>query len=420
MVSDNLRGRAQPFTIHSHIKVLYDARHATSHDVDVGMLGSKRERGTRQQKSKASEIESEIGTTTTMAARSPISLLASVALALIAAAANTPVHCFRPVATPTRSPRPRTTEQAGTIVGLHLSPPNSNDDVDGVGDRRRFLARATAASAPFLLSAPANAGIDVSGLRVEGAPPSNDVVASQLKGLSAADSGTAAARVREINAGGTASAADRQRDAAVAAASRPEISKEELGNAAVYARVTRPPSIGTLGFAKLNSRYAGAVDGLPVSFDFPTDWLQLDRANGGIQYVDQRNGSKLYVLKAPLPADTNLATVPKKFFDDAIFDEKSDVIRFGTVVGGHKAAKSTMLQSDPNAAYLHRRLQLNYETVSGNGVQTIERRGLVDAYEIDGAAYMMFASANAVKFERKDGPERATIDMIADSFRVGQ
>ena len=33
---------------------------------------------------------------------------------------------------------------------------------------------------------------------------------------------------------------------------------------------------------------------------------------------------------------------------------------------------------------------------------------------------MMFASANAVKFEKKDGAERATIDMIVDSFLLGQ
>ena len=239
-----------------------------------------------------------------------------------------------------------------------------------------------------------------------------------LAGLSTTDSGTAASRVREINSS-TVSAADKTRAAAVTAGQRPVLSAEELGSAAVYARVTRPPSIQTIGL-KINSRYSGAVDGFPVTFDFPTDWLQLDRANNGIQYVDQRNGNKLYMLKAPLPPNTDLATVPKSFFDDSIFDTNSDVIRFGTVMGGHKTSRSTMTQTDAKAAYLHRRLQLNYETVSGNGVQTIERRGLVDAYEVDGVAYMMFASANAVKFEKKDGAERATIDMIADSFRLGQ
>jgi len=351
-----------------------------------------------------------------MAARSPISLLATIVLASIATTIPT-VHCFQPVAI-TRSSR---TNQDDLI--RHLSP-NANDGVDndgGTNNRRQFLSKVTTAAAvaaPFLLSASANAGIDVSGLRVEGGAPSNGVVAAQLKGLSSTDSGTAAARVREIQTG-TVSAAERQRAAGVTAAQRPVLSEEELGSAAVYARVTRPPSINAIGL-KINSRYAGAVDGLPVQFDFPTDWLQLDRANNGIQYVDQRNGNKLYVLKAPLPPDTNLATVPKSFFDDSIFDANGDVIRFGTVVGGHKTSKSTMIQSDPNAAYLHRRLQLNYETVSGNGVQTIERRGLADAYEIDGAAYMMFASANAVKFEKKDGAERATIDMIVDSFRIGQ
>ena len=345
-----------------------------------------------------------------MAIPSPISLfLATIALATIATS-------FQPSTA-------AITRRSTQAERLFLSPNDDADDDSNIMNcksRRQFLTKATtaAAIAPFLLSTPANAGIDVSGLGVEGGAPSNSVVASQLKGISSSDSGSAASRVREIQAG-TVSAADQQRAAAVTAGQRPVLSKEELGNAAVYARVTRPPSINTIGL-KINSQYTGAVDGLPLQFQFPTDWLQLDRANNGIQYVDQRNGNKLYVLKAPLPEGTNLATVPKSFFDDSVFNTNSDVIRFGTVVGAHKTTKSTMTQSDPNAAYLHRRLQLNYETISGNGVQTIERRGLVDAYEIKGVAYMMFASANAVKFEKKDGAERATIDMIVDSFLLGQ
>ena len=358
-----------------------------------------------------------------MAALSPISLLVTIVLASIITTIPT-VYCFQPVSI-ARISQPRT-EQANNSISRRLSPSSSNtngdDDESSISNRRKFLFKATTAvsvlSTPFLLSSPANAGIDVSGLRVDGAAPSNSVVASQLKGISSTDVGTAASRVREINAG-TVSAADQRNAAAVTAGQRPVLSKEELGSAAVYARVTRPPSINAIGL-KINSRYTGSVDGLPITFDFPTDWLQLDRANNGIQYVDQRNGNKLYVLKAPLPPDTNLATVPKSFFDDAIFDTKSDVIRFGTVVGAHKTTKSTMIQADPKVAYLHRRVQLNYETIPGNGVQTIERRGLVDAYEIDGVAYMMFASANAIKFEKKDGAERATIDMIADSFLLGQ
>jgi hypothetical protein len=41
---------------------------------------------------------------------------------------------------------------------------------------------------------------------------------------------------------------------------------------------------------------------VPVEFEFPTDWLQLDRSLGGIQYMDQRNGDKLYGFRVSLPS----------------------------------------------------------------------------------------------------------------------
>jgi len=342
----------------------------------------------------------------------------SLALASIVATTTT-VHCFQPVPL-------RTTTRAAHANSRHFSHNHNNSPIDDEhashdNGRRRFFAKAAAtaaAASPFLLSSPANAGIDVSNLRTEGGPPSNSIVAAQLQGLSSSDNGTAASRLREIKQS-TTSAAEQKSAAAVTAGSRPVLSKEELGSAATYAKVDGVSSVRTIGI-KLNSRYTGSVEGFPIQFDFPTDWLQLDRANNGIQYVDQRNGNKLYVLKAPLPPNTNLATVPKSFFDDSVFDANSDVVRFGTVVGAHRTARSAMTQDDAKAAYLHRRLQLNYETLAGNGVQTIERRGLIDAYEIDGYAYMMLASGNAVKFEKKDSPERATIDMIVDSFLLGQ
>ena len=36
---------------------------------------------------------------------------------------------------------------------------------------------------------------------------------------------------------------------------------------------------------------------IPVEFKYPSDWLQLGRALGSLQFVDQRNGDKLYVLR---------------------------------------------------------------------------------------------------------------------------
>ena len=62
-----------------------------------------------------------------------------------------------------------------------------------------------------------------------------------------------------------------------------------------------------------------------VQFEFPSDWLQLDRTIGGIQYVDQRNGDKLYVFRAPLPTDTTLETISKATIGDYIFDSNGSL-----------------------------------------------------------------------------------------------
>ncbi|KAL7540767.1 hypothetical protein ACHAXR_011667 [Thalassiosira sp. AJA248-18] len=348
-----------------------------------------------------------------------MTMMKALAILLSVASSTSNTDAFAPPNSSRVTPSTST-----TTLNVNNNPIDDEERASYDNNRRHFFSKfATAAATSFLVlpSSPAYAGIDVSGIRVEGGAPSNSVVANQLKGISSTDNGTAASRLRELKQSETSAAVP-----AVTPGQRPVLSKEELGSAATYARVSGGKSVQTIGLTKLNSRYSGSVEGpsgsnnlLPIQFDFPTDWLQLDRANNGIQYVDQRNGNKLYVLKAPLPPNTNLATVPKSFFDDSVFDANSDVIRFGTVVGAHKTTRSSMTQDDAKAAYLHRRLQLNYETLAGNGVQTIERRGLIDAYEIDGYAYMMLASGNAVKFEKKDSPERATIDMIVDSFRLG-
>lgn len=100
-------------------------------------------------------------------------------------------------------------------------------------------------------------------------------------------------------------------------------------NTAIYAyRSGGLPRLTTLGFTKLYTRFQGYVvapssgynksqsQQIPIAFDFPTDWLQLDKLGGGIQYVDQRNGDKLYVLHAVLPGGTDLKTVSKQWFGE--------------------------------------------------------------------------------------------------------
>jgi hypothetical protein len=156
---------------------------------------------------------------------------------------------------------------------------------------------------------------------------------------------------------------------------------------------------------------------ISLSFELPFDWLQLDKMLGGIQYVDQRNGDKLYVLKVKLPSDANLVAVPKQFWGDAIFHPRGTILRSGITVDEYKVRTSTII-SDGSVSIPHRRFLMKYATVTPNGLRT-ERRAIVDAYEIGTFAYMMVTSSNAVKFDA-NGRERETVEAIADSFRVEQ
>lgn len=208
--------------------------------------------------------------------------------------------------------------------------------------------------------------------------------------------------------------------------------------AAIYAyRSGGLPSLRPLGITKLLTRYEGYVEappsypkrGVPVAFEFPTDWLQLDKLGGGVQYVDQRNGDKLYVLRATLPEGggtvVDLKTVPKQWFADAILSPEGDVVRSGVVAEGGRVSRSQMIvdcsaeDAPTPCESSRRRLVLKYDTVTGSGVQTVERRGLVDAYQVGGDVYMMLTTSNAVKFEQKGSKERETVENIVASFRIG-
>lgn len=208
--------------------------------------------------------------------------------------------------------------------------------------------------------------------------------------------------------------------------------------AAIYAyRSGGLPTLRTLGITKLLTRYEGYVEApksypkrqIPIAFDFPTDWLQLDKLGGGIQYVDQRNGDKLYVLHATLPEGVDLKSVNKQWFADVILSPDGDVARSGVVAEGGRISRSQMIVDcspsevdtslpSPNPCMARRRLILKYDTVTGSGVQTVERRGLVEAYQVDKDVYMMLTSSNAVKFEQKGSKERETVDNIVNSFKI--
>lgn len=157
---------------------------------------------------------------------------------------------------------------------------------------------------------------------------------------------------------------------------------------------------------------------LGVQFEFPADWLQLDKYTGGIQYVDQRNGDKLYVLMAALPQDTSLENLPKSVIGDLIFDPQGSVVKTGQTVEDYKVSSAQILSQCPdNLCATRRRFKLKYATVTGNGLR-VERRALVDAYQVENDIYMLMTSSNAIKFEQKESQERETVENIVASFQL--
>lgn len=275
--------------------------------------------------------------------------------------------------------------------------------------RRALLGGAL--SFPFVsFGIPSNSeGIDVSGLRVEGQAGSKSVLRDQLK----AYDGSATTRVQEIKA---ASSVSTLKSPPVSV--RPDTDASDQGGSADaatfalrYGDYTRLTKLGFGDRFRLDDYVVGPGNSkVSVSFEFPSDWLQLDRLLGGIQYVDQRNGDKLYLLRATLPEGTNVESAPKNFFGQAIFDTQGSISRGGTTIDEYKVGQSTMVADG------RRRLVMKYATVTGNGLR-VERRALVDAYQIGRDVYMLMTSSNAVKFDKK-GIERDTVEAICDSFRV--
>lgn len=303
--------------------------------------------------------------------------------------------------------------------------PRSSTTTAAIMDRRHLLQRFTAATLSIATMAPtaAQAGIDVSGLPVQGGGSSagNAALRQQLQ----AYDGSGATRVQEII---KAQASSNQPTSASFVAQPP------VGVATWALRATEP----TLQSIKLGtwSRYQGQVvspegpmaRNWAVSFDFPSDWLALDRVTGCIQYVDQRNGDKVYLLRVTLPDNDNdndnnesssLATISKSFIANAIFDPQGSIVKTGQPIEDFKATGAQTLSEEKcRGCPIHRRFKVKYATVTGNGLR-VERRGLMDAYQLVGSkdVYMCMTSSNANKFE-KGGVERETVESIVDSFRI--
>ncbi|GAX11586.1 hypothetical protein FisN_1Lh051 [Fistulifera solaris] len=289
--------------------------------------------------------------------------------------------------------------------------------------RRNFVSAAFLLI-PITTAQSASAGIDVSGLRTDGGG-GNPTLKEQLK----AYDGSAASRANQLKEI-TSSTASSQ-PSFVPGNNRPSPAVEEQGTIASWAyraapgltpRLTRTGPLGNLFHcddqvvAPSNQQQRS----LSISFEFPSDWLQLDKFLGGITYVDQRNGDRLYVLRTKLPDGERLATINKKFMGSSLFDPQGVIVKSqGVEVDEYKVTSSKVLTECPNdMCATRRRFQIKYYTVTGNGLR-VERRALVDAYEVTptGDVYMMMTSTNAVKFEA-GGIERETAEAIVNSFRI--
>ena len=228
-------------------------------------------------------------------------------------------------------------------------------------------------------------------------------------------------------AAATAASAATAATAATAGSSSPPTAIAAL-RFSVQPRISPLPPVGAL------SRYEDELVGpktsgqrslssVPLRFEYPSQLVPLDRATGGIQFVDGSTGLKLYILRAPLPPDadgeqTSLANVPKQFFGKAIFSPEGSIVRGGTNIDEFKVTSSRVTDAPFGASGVsRRRLALKYVAVSGGRPQGIDRRGLVDAYEVAGEVYMLVVSATATKW---DASEKARCEAIADSFFIGR
>lgn len=101
-----------------------------------------------------------------------------------------------------------------------------------------------------------------------------------------------------------------------------------------------------------------------------------------------------------------------------IFDPQGSVAKTGQTIEDYKVVNGKILTECPdNGCATRRRFKIKYATVTGNGLR-VERRGLVDAYQVENEIYMLMTSSNAVKFEKEGSMERETVENIVASFAL--
>merc|ERR1712021_313805 len=108
----------------------------------------------------------------------------------------------------------------------------------------------------------------------------------------------------------------------------------------------------------------------------------------------------------------------KSIIGDLIFDQQGSVVKTGQTVEDYKVVNGqTIVECPDGSCATRRRFKIKYATVTGNGLR-VERRGLVDAYQVENEIYILTTSSNAVKFEQKESQERATVENIVASFTL--
>jgi len=258
-------------------------------------------------------------------------ILFHVLTALIATLLTPSTQCFAPKSVGRSTNTCTRVTNESKLQGKH----NPDEETNG---RRTFLTKTVGTLATIgattLSPLTASAGIDLSGLSpTTTTPPKTGTIADQLRAYDTSPTQRAPPPERPSTPtippptvpAGVATSVTRTSTAP------PFLRRAQLGTMSRLEDTLQAPS-----GSKLRT--------LSVSFEFPSDWLQLDRVLGGVEFVDQRNGDKLYVLRAELPEGKTLETVEKGWFGEAIFDPRGTIAK-GLEIDGYRMVDSRVSSS---------------------------------------------------------------------------
>ncbi|KAJ1446079.1 hypothetical protein M885DRAFT_502305 [Pelagophyceae sp. CCMP2097] len=139
-----------------------------------------------------------------------------------------------------------------------------------------------------------------------------------------------------------------------------------------------------------------------VEFEFPADWTPL---RDKLDLIDGSSGTVANVLAVPL-VGAQLAALSKQFIANAIFSPEGKIQKGGTPVDEFKVLA---LRDAGRPGYVE--LDLRYTAVSPN-MRLIDRRALATATQVGDSLYILFVSANAVKWDQ----QKKNVEQTARSF----